>query len=334
MNNTNKNILNNKNNPKFPYVIINVLYLLLFIASVIIFYFVYLRIKKLYATSTANFTQNKILNKRDGKSQMQVSNTLTPISLYGNEFNISFWIKILDYSYKLGSIKHILNKGGIQIYLAPKHSDMHIIVDGIDVSTAEETATARSESSENFKSLLNNVNKNTNIKSIDQFEDDKLLLNNEQLNDKDALKDDNAKLETECIDNSNICNNEVKYKHNWLLDLVSCQNYDVNELFNDNVLEEEEERESPKTNDKCIFHNLPLQKWNHVSINFVGPMVEVYLDGKLSKSCELNIISHYNINNITLLPFGGFGGEIANFYYSNIRLSTRQIRNLYKEGPN
>ena len=125
-------------------------------------------------------------------------------------------------------------------------------------------------------------------------------------------------------------------KHNNILDKVISQNYDM----------EKEEKETTKTQiekfastrfvttDECIAYDIDLQRWNHISINVYDNKVDIFVNGMLSSSCNLNVINKNSFTAPLLVNTnGGFDGELKELTYSNIKLSSRNIYNLYKKGP-
>ena len=65
----------------------------------------------------------------------------------------------------------------------------------------------------------------------------------------------------------------------------------------------------------CDVSNIPLQTWFSVSVTVFGRNLDIYIDGKLVKSCFLPGVPKPAAGNITLAPDGGFSGKICNFYH-------------------
>jgi hypothetical protein len=86
----------------------------------------------------------------------------------------------------------------------------------------------------------------------------------------------------------------------------------------------------------CDVINIPLQSWVCIAIVINNKFLDVYMNGKLVKTCPLyDNDSTYNINNmspVTLTPNGGFSGNTAKFNYYNYDLSPQDIWNIYKSG--
>ena len=58
----------------------------------------------------------------------------------------------------------------------------------------------------------------------------------------------------------------------------------------------------------CEVHDIPLQTWIPISISVFGRNLDVYVDGKLVKSCFLPGVPKPIIGEVALSPDGGFSG--------------------------
>jgi hypothetical protein len=299
------------NNNHFPYIKVNIIYLVLFILLCFIIYLLYRYVIKIkYENTKIEYIQNVLLERSNGKEEKLILANKMPVSIYGNEYNISMWVKVLNYDYRIGAPKYILRKGDLEIFLHPTKNNLHIRIakristpeecddpEGCIYSPAETTTTT----AESFENNTSN--------ELD-------FINNPELN---------------CIDNTNICNNKVSYNHNILLDKVLNQ-YKKNEKFND-ITTTTTLQSQTITNNECIQYDFPLQKWVHISLNIYGNNIDIFIDGKLSSSCNLDILSSMNLSNMIISPNGGFDGEIAKVLYTNIKLSSSKIYKIYKTGP-
>jgi hypothetical protein len=85
----------------------------------------------------------------------------------------------------------------------------------------------------------------------------------------------------------------------------------------------------------CDLPELDLQKWVNVTIAINGKSADVYMDGKLSRSCILP--SFYKVDAggyvATLLSAGGFGGKIANVTLYDGAVNPEVAYNIYMSGP-
>ena len=65
----------------------------------------------------------------------------------------------------------------------------------------------------------------------------------------------------------------------------------------------------------CEVHNLPLQAWFSVGVTVFGRNLDVYIDGKLVKSCFLPGVPKPATGDIQLSPGGGFSGYLCDFFH-------------------
>jgi len=88
-------------------------------------------------------------------------------------------------------------------------------------------------------------------------------------------------------------------------------------------------------NQLCDLPELDMQRWVQVTVAVNGKTCDVYLDGKLARSCVLP--THFKVDgggyNATLLGFGGFGGYIAGVSMYNYAVSPDQVYKSYMAGP-
>lgn len=84
----------------------------------------------------------------------------------------------------------------------------------------------------------------------------------------------------------------------------------------------------------CTLANIPLQKWVHLVVSLNTRALDVYLDGKLVRTCLLEGVAASNLNsNLNITGNGGFDGFTSKIKYVPDRINPQQAYNLYKEGP-
>jgi hypothetical protein len=85
----------------------------------------------------------------------------------------------------------------------------------------------------------------------------------------------------------------------------------------------------------CDLPSLDLQRWVNIVVCVNNKTVDVYLDGKLARSCVLP--QHYRVDAggyaATLLDVGGFGGYISTVNMFNQALGPDTIYHAYMAGP-
>jgi hypothetical protein len=88
-----------------------------------------------------------------------------------------------------------------------------------------------------------------------------------------------------------------------------------------------------KNSHNCTIRNFPLQKWCNLIISLNGRSLDVYIDGKLVRTCVLPGVPKINSNaGIYITPDGGFSGWTSNLQYFQNPLNPQQAYNIYKEG--
>ncbi len=84
---------------------------------------------------------------------------------------------------------------------------------------------------------------------------------------------------------------------------------------------------------KCNVANVPLQKWTNVIVSLYGRTLDVYIDGKLVRTCVLEGVAKIaNTSPIYITPGGGFSGYTANVNYYSDSLNPQQAYNIYRRG--
>lgn len=141
---------------------------------------------------------------------------------------------------------------------------------------------------------------------------------------------------------------ENQYKHifhkgNDNIDLVNESNYGVNFPNNGPGL-----YITPNSNELLIIMNtfenvvekinvpnIPLNKWLNVIIRVSEQqLLDVYINGTLSKRHKLNSVPKQNYGDIYVAMNGGFSGFISELKYYHNALGTNAIQNIVESGPN
>lgn len=85
----------------------------------------------------------------------------------------------------------------------------------------------------------------------------------------------------------------------------------------------------------CDLPSIDMQRWVNLVVCVNNKTVDVYLDGKLARSCVLP--SHYRVDAggyaATLLDYGGFGGYVSTVNIYNQALGPDTIYHAYMAGP-
>lgn len=89
------------------------------------------------------------------------------------------------------------------------------------------------------------------------------------------------------------------------------------------------------TTKACDISTVELQKWVQVTIVLNDKTCDVYIDGKLARSCILPNFFKVDQTNLALrmCDYRGFGGFVSNLSAYNYALNPEQIWRLYMSGP-
>ena len=77
-----------------------------------------------------------------------------------------------------------------------------------------------------------------------------------------------------------------------------------------------------------VNHNVLLQKWNNMLINYSGGVLDIFLNSELVKS-DIGVVPYYTIDNLTTGESNGLNGSICNVVYFRHPLNTSNMYILY-----
>ena len=84
---------------------------------------------------------------------------------------------------------------------------------------------------------------------------------------------------------------------------------------------------------KCTISNVPLQAWTNLIVTLNSRALDVYINGKLVKTCLLDAPPAVESgSSVRITPDGGFSGYTSRFQYYAMPLSPQQAYNIYKSG--
>jgi len=85
----------------------------------------------------------------------------------------------------------------------------------------------------------------------------------------------------------------------------------------------------------CLVYSYPLQTWVNLIVSRYQKIVDVYLDGKLVRTCHVNNNSPTELsssNAVEITPNGGFVGQTANYLYINNSINPQKAYDIYRDG--
>lgn len=87
-------------------------------------------------------------------------------------------------------------------------------------------------------------------------------------------------------------------------------------------------------NHTCTLENIPIQSWANIIVTLNNRALDLYLDGKLVRTCILPGVPKSNPGSSLLVtPNGGFDGFTSNFLYFSRAINPREAYAIYREGP-
>lgn len=92
---------------------------------------------------------------------------------------------------------------------------------------------------------------------------------------------------------------------------------------------------SPELVESCDIQNIPLMKWVHIVYVLNNRSVDVYINGKLERSCALQgipIITNDPVFITSGAPLAGFYGKISRTQYFTKALLPNEVNNIYQKG--
>jgi len=84
---------------------------------------------------------------------------------------------------------------------------------------------------------------------------------------------------------------------------------------------------------RCAVANVPIQKWVNLLVSVYGRSMDIYLDGKLVRTCVLPGVAKIDANAPAYItPNGGFSGWTAKFQYWSDSCDPQKAWNIYEAG--
>jgi hypothetical protein len=83
----------------------------------------------------------------------------------------------------------------------------------------------------------------------------------------------------------------------------------------------------------CAIANVPIQRWCNLLVSVYGRTQDLYLDGKLVRTCVLPGVAKIDANApVYVTPDGGFSGWTSKFQYWPDATDPQQAWNIYSRG--
>ncbi len=294
------------------------------VVSIILVVLVIWFIRRLRNNSPSHYNiKHLIEGQQDGTQYMVVDKNKIPLSAQGNEFSISLWVFIKDYNYRYGSRKVLLYRGDKEnvesnpyIYFEPKNNDLTVRVQ-LQSGTGKRFPKQKKDTDQNN----DDTSETFNVLPYDE------------------LKSNISGNIVEGFDPTPTSGPATIGDVTSRLDRIELQMQKLTMVnpagstptpTGTNVLTDSDQ---DIMYDECTIENVPIQKWVHLVISVYNNNIEIYMDGKLNKTCNLSGFAKPNMYNMHVTPNGGFNGFIAQLDYSNAALPIDKIYNIYRQGP-
>ena len=83
----------------------------------------------------------------------------------------------------------------------------------------------------------------------------------------------------------------------------------------------------------CSVWNVPIQRWVNLIVSCYGRTLDVYIDGKLVRTCVMPGVANISsASSMYVTPNGGFAGYTALFQYWSTPCDPQKAWNVYKSG--
>jgi hypothetical protein len=84
---------------------------------------------------------------------------------------------------------------------------------------------------------------------------------------------------------------------------------------------------------KCWINNIPLQRWTNIIVTVNSRAMDLYLDGKLVRTCIMPGVPRLARDvGAEITPEGGFSGFVSNIRYLSYSVNPSEAYNIYKKG--
>lgn len=282
-----------------------------------------------------------------GKTTQNFPARMLPPSRIGAEYTYSFWIYVKNWDYNYDEAKHILSRGtnpaqpgfgesfvcNPGIWLYPKTSNLMIRFDTYGREPAYSylpgqeltgqppsggTTVFEDTTIQGCQDRCNKINTCAGL-SINSQTGQCLLKDSPYSSGKSTQQ---CKNDGDCNDTDLLCKNGM------------CNSiYDsyVKTMSMDPNLGDLSQTD---TNEICDLVELPIQRWVHVGVVLWNRTTDIYLNGKLVRSCILKGVPKVPwTENLYVAGKDGFDGAIAQLRYFNRALNATEMYKLYSKGP-
>jgi hypothetical protein len=269
------------------------------------------------------------INSRGG---MSFKSDLIPKSNIGTEYTYSFWIYPAGWDYKYGKPKHVLSRGS-----DPRKIDEAMVFNpGVWFYPENSNLLIRFDTYGQDNTFIKQENKVLNyVVSEENLEENADVENNIVYNDISANE-----CKEKCFKNENCSGISIDKNSNTCHLKTSGDSYSEPNKNYDSYIKSSSMNpyqlgpDNFNPNLDCDLLEIPLQRWSHVVITLWNRTTDVYLNGKLVRSCILkNVPKIPHSDPLYVCQDGGYDGKFSQLRYFNRALNADEAYYLYSEGP-
>jgi hypothetical protein len=316
-----------------------ILFVVILVVTLSILWF----ITKYRKANVSNYNITHLIEGQEDATQyVIIDKTKIPLSTQGNEYSLSLWVFIKDYNYRYGSRKVLLYRGDKEntesnpyIYFEPKNNDLTVRVQlqsGTGKYFKKNDKKTR-KSSQNWNDDENNeTDMKNNKEEFDSFNN--YLKSNVSGNSVDGSLIENFDV-TPSVTRPATIGDVTSRLDRIELQMSKLTMKDIGSSTtptpsSDNL---NDDNNQPIMYDECTIENVPIQRWVHLVVSIYNNNIEIYMDGKLHKTCNLSGFAKPNLFNMHVTPNGGFNGFISGLDYSDAALPSEKVYDIYRRGP-
>jgi len=269
------------------------------VKQIVLLVFVLLLI--IYFVVNAFSKSTKLTEMAEGKIQQTILAKDVKNNNNSSNYTYSMWMFVDDWNYKYGDEKVVLDRVKCPtVVLGDKPNTLEVVIKYYD--TAKDIAGADGST---VKSLAEKCRININAPECAAT--------------KEACDACNSGYTCACDDCARGIPNDA--------------NSESNQDRLDRLAEDRARANQGTTDHTCMIDNVPIQKWVNVIVSLYGRTLDVYLDGKLVRTCVIPGVPRVdNDMDIQVTPNGGFSGWTSAFKYWSHASNPQEAYNIYKEG--
>lgn len=255
---------------------------------------------------------------------IKISSANLPPLYEGGEFSISMWVYVQNWNYRSGFNKHILSIGGssfdtIRIYLAANKAKLHV-----RLHTKEGTSSVSGFQSGPMMASPGSLGSSGSDPGLGSALGTMASL---------APSSGSGSGSSPSPGSGSGSGLSVLSSSSSQQPTDNLDNASRDKLFT--TLQTDSGLLDGDSTALCDLPEIDIQKWVQLAVAVNGKTVDIYMDGKLARSCVLP--SFYKVDHggyqADLLDYGGFGGYVSSIQMYNYALAPNAVYNMYMSGP-